>query len=150
MGAAAVDGHELRGRLESELRAGGGGERHRHDGGASWHARPSTRCHVDGLTTRYDVDMLRELGGIVEYVVGAQPGPGVYCIAVPVPRSQLRRSTNDVAADRHDAIWSGAREAAMSVSIPEVRRTPALVAEAIDRLNTAAEEISRRLGYHDH
>jgi IclR family KDG regulon transcriptional repressor len=76
--------------------------------------------------------------------------PGVYCIAVPVPRARLRRSTNDVAADRHDAIWSSAREAAMSVSIPEVRRTPALVAEAIDRLNTAAEEISRRLGYHDH
>jgi predicted homoserine dehydrogenase-like protein len=37
--------------------------------------------HVDDLTTRYDIDMLRELGGIVDYVVGAQPGPGVYCVA---------------------------------------------------------------------
>jgi len=37
--------------------------------------------HVDALTTRYDLDMLRDLGGIVEYVVGAQPGPGVYCLA---------------------------------------------------------------------
>jgi predicted homoserine dehydrogenase-like protein len=39
------------------------------------------REHVDTLTTRYDIDMLRELGGIVEYVVGAQPGPGIFCLA---------------------------------------------------------------------
>jgi predicted homoserine dehydrogenase-like protein len=39
------------------------------------------RGHVDALTTRYDLDMLRQLGGIVEYVVGAQPGPGVFCLA---------------------------------------------------------------------
>jgi predicted homoserine dehydrogenase-like protein len=39
------------------------------------------RGHVDELTKRYDIDMLRELGGIVEYVVGAQPGPGVFCLA---------------------------------------------------------------------
>ena len=39
------------------------------------------RAHVDELTKRYDVDMLRRLGGIVEYVVGAQPGPGVFCLA---------------------------------------------------------------------
>jgi predicted homoserine dehydrogenase-like protein len=39
------------------------------------------RGHVDELTTRYDIDMLREFGGIVEYVVGAQPGPGVFCLA---------------------------------------------------------------------
>jgi predicted homoserine dehydrogenase-like protein len=37
--------------------------------------------HVDALTTRYDLEMLRELGGIVDYVVGASPGPGVFCIA---------------------------------------------------------------------
>jgi predicted homoserine dehydrogenase-like protein len=39
------------------------------------------RGHVDELTTRYDIDMLRRLGGIVEYVVGAQPSPGVFCLA---------------------------------------------------------------------
>jgi predicted homoserine dehydrogenase-like protein len=39
------------------------------------------REHVDTLTGRYDLDMLRSLGGIVEYVVGAQPGPGVFCLA---------------------------------------------------------------------
>jgi predicted homoserine dehydrogenase-like protein len=39
------------------------------------------REHVDALTTRYDLDMLRSLGGIVEYVIGAQPGPGVFCLA---------------------------------------------------------------------
>lgn len=37
--------------------------------------------HVDTLTKRYDIDELRSLGGIVEYVVGAQPGPGVFCLA---------------------------------------------------------------------
>jgi predicted homoserine dehydrogenase-like protein len=37
--------------------------------------------HVDELTTRYDLDMLREHGGIVDYVVGAKPNPGVFCLA---------------------------------------------------------------------
>ena len=36
--------------------------------------------HVDELTSRFDVDELRELGGIVDYVVGAQPGPGVFVL----------------------------------------------------------------------
>jgi predicted homoserine dehydrogenase-like protein len=39
------------------------------------------RRHVDELTAKYDIDMLRSLGGIVEYVVGAQPGPGIFCLA---------------------------------------------------------------------
>lgn len=39
------------------------------------------RGHVDELTTSYDIDELRELGGVVDYVVGAQPGPGVFCLA---------------------------------------------------------------------
>ncbi len=37
--------------------------------------------HVDELTGRYDVDELRSLGGVVDYVVGAKPGPGVYVMA---------------------------------------------------------------------
>jgi predicted homoserine dehydrogenase-like protein len=37
--------------------------------------------HVDELTERFDVDELRELGGIVEYVVGAKPSPGVFVLA---------------------------------------------------------------------
>ena len=37
--------------------------------------------HVDELTTKYDIDELREFGGIVEYVVGSKPGPGVFCLA---------------------------------------------------------------------
>jgi predicted homoserine dehydrogenase-like protein len=36
------------------------------------------RGHVDEMTNMYDVDQLKELGGIVDYVVGAKPGPGVY------------------------------------------------------------------------
>jgi predicted homoserine dehydrogenase-like protein len=39
------------------------------------------RDHVDRLTSIYDLDMLRRLGGIVDYVVGALPAPGVYCLA---------------------------------------------------------------------
>jgi predicted homoserine dehydrogenase-like protein len=37
--------------------------------------------HVDELVTRYDVDELRALGGVVDYVVGARPGPGVFVLA---------------------------------------------------------------------
>lgn len=36
--------------------------------------------HVDGLTARYDIDELESMGGIVDYVVGAQPAPGIYVI----------------------------------------------------------------------
>jgi predicted homoserine dehydrogenase-like protein len=38
------------------------------------------RGHVDELTGSYDVDRLLELGGVVDYVVGARPGPGVFCL----------------------------------------------------------------------
>ena len=34
--------------------------------------------HVDEMTSMYDVDQLKSLGGIVDYVVGAKPGPGVF------------------------------------------------------------------------
>lgn len=34
--------------------------------------------HVDDLRDRYDIDRLRALGGIVDYVVGAKPAPGVF------------------------------------------------------------------------
>jgi predicted homoserine dehydrogenase-like protein len=37
--------------------------------------------HVDNLTHLYDVDQLREWGGIVEYIVGAKPGPGIFVYA---------------------------------------------------------------------
>lgn len=37
--------------------------------------------HVDDLTHLYNVEELEELGGIVDYVVGAKPGPGVYIYA---------------------------------------------------------------------
>jgi predicted homoserine dehydrogenase-like protein len=38
------------------------------------------RGHVDELTKFYDVDEVRALGGIVDYVVGSTPGPGVYVL----------------------------------------------------------------------
>lgn len=34
--------------------------------------------HIDDCTKLYDVDQLKELGGIVDYVVGVRPGPGVF------------------------------------------------------------------------
>jgi predicted homoserine dehydrogenase-like protein len=34
--------------------------------------------HVDEMTKMYDIDQLKELGGIVEYALGSQPGPGVF------------------------------------------------------------------------
>jgi predicted homoserine dehydrogenase-like protein len=37
--------------------------------------------HIDEITSMYDVEQLKELGGIVDYVVGSQPGPGVFVFA---------------------------------------------------------------------
>ncbi|MEM6714121.1 MAG: NAD(P)-dependent oxidoreductase [Cyanobacteria bacterium P01_D01_bin.6] len=50
------------------------------------------RDHIDNMTDKYDVDQLKELGGIVEYAVGATPGPGVYVFATqenPIHRHYL-------------------------------------------------------------
>lgn len=37
--------------------------------------------HIDDLTHIYDLEELEALGGIVDFVVGAKPGPGVYVYA---------------------------------------------------------------------
>jgi len=37
--------------------------------------------HVDELTMMYDINELKHLGGIVDYVVGAKPGPGIFIYA---------------------------------------------------------------------
>lgn len=39
------------------------------------------RGHVDDLVIHYDVDELRALGGVVDYVIGAEPSPGVFVLA---------------------------------------------------------------------
>ena len=41
---------------------------------------PDFKGHVDEMTTGFypDVENLKELGGIVDYVVGGKPGPGVF------------------------------------------------------------------------
>jgi predicted homoserine dehydrogenase-like protein len=52
-----------------------------------------SKDHVDNLTHLYDIDMLKELGGIVEYVLGAQPSPGVFIYATtndPVSQKFLK------------------------------------------------------------
>lgn len=38
------------------------------------------RGHVDELTQRFSADELRALGGVVDYVVGSLPSPGVFCL----------------------------------------------------------------------
>lgn len=40
------------------------------------------RGHIDELTEVYNADDLKAWGGIVDYVVGAQPSPGVYVIGL--------------------------------------------------------------------
>ncbi len=40
-----------------------------------------TQEHIDDLTSFYHVDQLRATGGIVDYVVGPKPGPGIYVFA---------------------------------------------------------------------
>jgi predicted homoserine dehydrogenase-like protein len=37
--------------------------------------------HIDELTSKFDVDELKSCGGIVDYVVGALPSPGVFVFA---------------------------------------------------------------------
>ncbi len=47
------------------------------------------RDHIDGATELYDADDLIANGGVVDYVVGATPGPGVYCFGThPDPKQQ--------------------------------------------------------------
>jgi predicted homoserine dehydrogenase-like protein len=48
--------------------------------------------HVDDMVTMYDVEELKRLGGIVDYVVGPKPGPGVFVYATaddPMTRKYL-------------------------------------------------------------
>jgi predicted homoserine dehydrogenase-like protein len=44
-------------------------------------SRMEYRGPVEDLTTRYDLEQLRELGGVVDFVVGPRPVPGVFCLA---------------------------------------------------------------------
>lgn len=37
--------------------------------------------HVDNLTHLYDIEELKRLGGVVDFIVGAKPGPGVFVYA---------------------------------------------------------------------
>lgn len=37
--------------------------------------------HIDNLTSLFDVDELKKMGGIVDYIVGPKPGPGVFVYA---------------------------------------------------------------------
>ena len=52
-----------------------------------------TDKHIDDIKDLYDLDELKKLGGIVDYVVGAKPGPGVYIYATtddPISKKYLK------------------------------------------------------------
>jgi predicted homoserine dehydrogenase-like protein len=40
------------------------------------------------LTTKFDVDQLKSWGGVVDYVIGGQPSPGVFVLATTEDREQ--------------------------------------------------------------
>lgn len=42
---------------------------------------PSLKAPIEGAHTVFDLDMLRSSGGIVDYVLDAAPGPGVFVLA---------------------------------------------------------------------
>lgn len=44
--------------------------------------------HVDDLVDRYDVEEVRGLGGVVDYIVGAKPSPGVFVLAAARDETQ--------------------------------------------------------------
>ena len=44
-------------------------------------SRMEYRGPVEDLTSMYDLGQLRELGGVVDFVVGPRPVPGVFCLA---------------------------------------------------------------------
>ena len=44
-------------------------------------SRMKYRGPVEDLTSRYDLEQLRALGGVVDFVVGPRPVPGVFCLA---------------------------------------------------------------------
>lgn len=44
--------------------------------------------HVDELTSAYDIEELEKLGGVVDYVIGSKPGPGVFVLAAQYDAKQ--------------------------------------------------------------
>jgi predicted homoserine dehydrogenase-like protein len=44
--------------------------------------------HIDEMVGMYDIEQLREWGGIVDYVVGAKPSPGVFIFAAATDQQQ--------------------------------------------------------------
>jgi len=55
---------------------------------AQRHAGIQYNGHVDQMTNMYDVEQLKEWGGIVDYVVGSTPGPGVFVFANHDPKQR--------------------------------------------------------------
>lgn len=84
---------------------------------------PTTITSLDALLER--IAVVRSRGYAED---DGEYTPGVFCVAVPI------RGTSD-------------RLAALSVSVPEVRKTGDLIARTIASLTEATESLSARLGY---
>ena len=51
------------------------------------------RTRIEGIATLFDYSELRSMGGIVDYALGAEPGPGVFIVAAaddPEPQRYLK------------------------------------------------------------
>lgn len=85
---------------------------------------PTTLTSLSALLTA--VREVRERGYAVDH---SEYTPGVYCIAIPL------------------AGRPGGPRAALSVSFPEVRKTPVLIKRTIVSVTCAAQDIGQRMGY---
>ena len=60
--------------------------------------------HIDDMVTMYDIDELKRLGGIVDYVVGPKPTPVYSCLRPPtIPKQSITSITGSWAPARYTA-----------------------------------------------
>ncbi len=82
VGAEPDDGHQLRRRLEGLVRAGDRRQRDRDEGAEARACSGATTTGTWTSSPRCTTSTCcASSGGIVDYVVGAKPNPGIYCLA---------------------------------------------------------------------
>lgn len=100
--------------------------RSRFDGVSFTRFTPTTITSLTKL-----INALDEVRGRGYATDNSEYTPGVFCVAAPVNGHR------------------GSPHAAISVSIPEVRKTPKVIERTIEELCRTAKEISARMGYQD-
>ena len=158
VGPEPGDGHVVRRRLEDQLRADDRRQRDRLQGAAARACRAacSSTARRSSSPSLYDVDEVRELGGIVDYTVGpagvkvfvprraprpeAAPlpeplqdgrGPAV-SVLDPVPPAALRGAERDRARRRCSATTSRRRSTGPSVEVCAVAKRDLKAGETLD------------------